>query len=825
VLERPNPPWLAFGHAATGQVSLLFSSLRSSSRASAVGHASAVVLLYYAFYTCFFSIALLDGRVLAPGEGFVFYGPAFYGDRALWTTDLFAGFPVAADPQSMTWYPVAWLFGLFPGSLSWFAISAYVLGSSFTYAYLYTVTGSRLAAAVGGLTYGGSGFFSVRLGHLSLIHVAAWLPAIIWTLENLARSPGRGWMAAFAISITTAATAGHTQLFFYSLVVAASYAFIRGWGVPCGWLRYYSLTFSASILGVAMAAVLLLPSYELLAESVRSSLTFDYFSGFALPWRQLPQLAFPFLFGGSGLVEFYSYPAYFGDPHSNHVESTGFVGLVPPVLALGGLWLARRSALAWVWVTIAVITLLLALGDATPLARLMFHVPVYDLFRSHGRLLMIVTFAFAVLAGLGTAAIQRAVEKDRIRAFLFGALPTIAIVATVAIGLLVFADTYRWWAQTRAGVTDISVLPWENTSIGVPLAMLAVGLTALWIWIRRPGPWASVLLLVVVVLDLGSFSWFGDWRYSPEGSDYDRPAQLIPFQRELASSGQRLIPLKGVVQPVKLAPPCVSRLWGLPSASGCNPFITKRYSSLTGMDSAGLLTWSMLNPDNAVLDILAVRYVFVPELPVGSPETQLLAADPARWRRAQDLPFGSAYSNERALPRAWLANDVITLTPDQVLSTIQHSTLPDGRKFDPRTTALVEQPLDFADQSPGHRGNASLIRQADSSLAVQVDTDSPAFLVLSDAYYPGWRATVDGNSSYIYRTDYTLRGILVPRGSHVVQFEYRPKSFFVGASVSAASALILIMLLAWPLLRKAIAAAGAAPRRALRPRVNSTSRG
>ena len=817
VRGHPDAASPAILNSGGRRLSSLLTSLRGSKWVSTLKHASAVVILYYVFYTAFFSIALLDGRSLAPGEGFVFYGPAFYAEHALWTTDLFSGFPVAVDPQSMTWYPVAWLFALFPGSFTWFAISAYVLGSSFTYAYLYTVTGSRLAAALGGLAYGGSGFFSVRLGHLSLIHFAAWLPAMIWMLEKLAQSPGRGWMAAFAVSVTIAATAGHTQLFFYSLVVAAVYAFARSWGVPGGWLRYQALSLAGAILGLGMAAVLLLPAYEVLRESVRPSLTYEYFSGFALPWRQLPQLAFPSLFGGSGLVEYFSYkPHYFGDPHSNHVESTGFVGLVPPVLALAGLWLARKSRLTWIWATIAVAALVLALGDSTPVGRLMFHVPIYNLFRSHGRLLMVETFAVAVLAGLGTASILRAAEKDRIRGFFFAALVAITALGAVAVGLVVFADTYRWFAETRAGLT-VSVLPWENASIGVPLVMLAVGLTVLWIWIKRPVVWASALLLAVVVLDLGSFSWFNDWRQSPQTSDFDRPAQLVPYQEELASSGQRLMPFLGVQQPVKLAPACVSRLWGLPSASGCNPFISKRYGSLTGMDSAGLLTWPMLNSDNAVLDILAVRYVLMPAFPADSPESQLFKTDPSRWRHTEDLPFGAAYTNERALPRAWLANEVITLAPDQVLDAIQHSTLPDGRNFDPATTALLEEPVPFADLSPGAGGSATVKRQADTSLTVQIETESPAFLVLSDAYYPGWKATVDGDSTPIYRTNYVLRGIEVPPGSHLVTFEYRPKSVIVGAGVSAASALILVTLLAWPLLRRPIAGLAAAGRRAIRP--------
>jgi len=68
-------------------------------------------------------------------------------------------------------------------------------------------------------------------------------------------------------------------------------------------------------------------------------------------------------------------------------------------------------------------------------------------------------------------------------------------------------------------------------------------------------------------------------------------------------------------------------------------------------------------------------------------------------------------------------------------------------------------------------------------------------LVLTDQFYPGWTATIDGQPAPIHRADYLFRGVLLPAGSHRVEFLYWPASFRIGATVSAL-ALVAIVLLA-----------------------------
>ena len=268
----------------------------------------------------------------------------------------------------------------------------------------------------------------------------------------------------------------------------------------------------------------------------------------------------------------------------------------------------------------------------------------------------------------------------------------------------------------------------------------------------------------------------------------------------LAVAHQRLTPLRGISQTPELAAPNLSRVWALPSAAGYNPYLLERYRTLVSMDPTGPLRLDALSPENTALNILAVRYLFAPALPADSPEAQTLAADPSRWRKIQNLLSGAVYENEGALPRARLVPEVLTVSPSQDLAAIQHSVLPDGRRYDPRTTALVEEPVAFERQQTGSRGTAQIVRDGHTMIEIQVESDSPAFLVLADTYYPGWRASVDGKPAEVLRTDYALRGVAVPRGSHIVQFEYHPAILRAAEVISGLSVLGVLAILGLPLL-------------------------
>jgi len=908
-------------------------------------HIASVIFFYTTIYLIFFSPVIFFNNLLAPGDGFVQSVPAFYSPRTLWTNLLLSGFPVAADIQVQTWYPISLLFSLIPNSWNAFVVSAYVLASSFSYGYVYTLTKSRLAALVSGIVYGMSGFMMAHLGHTMMIHTALWMPLLIWALEKLRHQFSSEWFAVGVCAVACSFLAGHPQIFVYIMGLSAAYVLVLGWSAPFGRWKYYRLYLGVSVLGVALAAIQIIPTIELANLSPRSVMSFDNFVVFSLPIHQVIHIIFPYLFGGSN-HPLYKLP-YFGE--ANLTELAGYIGLLPLLLATIGFLAYHNKLVKNFWFGVALFTFLLTLGKATPLAQLMYHLPAYNKFRVPARHFIEMALAVSVLAGLGVASVQKSVVSDRL--LIRTVLVSTGVIGCSLIGIFIFSGQLSK-KMIDAGNRELTLVPWLNPTVGIPLLIFVLAVVSLIYWSKSThSKFRGLWLLLILIIDLGSFGWFYEWGDGAPSKNLLTPTVSTQHYKEiLNSSQQRMLPSgTGVNDEI---PPNISRLWGVPSASGYGPLILSRVSELLSMSPAGDVQGDWKNRDNRSLDIMSVRYVFMPkpstvtddkgvswskedmsislgtgcdtqepnsinlQVPArtsataigivsslgcsagvfdnaevlrilvsdanGKVVTQSLRAgrdtsewayecsdvlpnmrhqkapifesfttesgsaqtcqghqyvsilpleklselesiklewvgsagaigikkislidsetqrsypitrlsDSTRWHHVEDINQTSVYENLRVMPRAWLVPEVVSAKSEEILNSIKSSKLPDGRLFNPSKVALVRDPLNLKVSSFDASATAKVVNISDTLVEVKTSSLSSAFLVLSDVYYPGWRATVDGKNTHIFQTDYVLRGVQIPSGSHIVRFEFKPVTFAVGVGISS-SALLL----------------------------------
>lgn len=781
--------------------------------------AGVVVLLFSLLYTAFFSPVLFSGRLLAPGDGLSLNLPHYYSPVSLWSIDLFSGFPVMADPQNMFWYPPARLLSWIPHSWNVFVLSAYVLASSFTFGYVYQLTRSWSAAVVGGLVYGLSGFFMSHLGHTNVIHSVAWMPLLIWSLEELRRQLCPIRLLIAGVATAQSAFAGHPQFFVYTLGLGAAYVILLCRRAPLGTGPFLVASLGGVLLGVGLAAVLLVPMFELQRYSVRASLPFREFVSYCLPAQELPRLFFPYCCGGFWNPVSGTYtPCFAGG--GGMTEATGYVGLLPLLLAGFGLVFGRERNLVWFWGGVAVASLLLALGARTPLPYLLQYLPVYNKFRIPARHFVHLALAVSVLAGFGVAALPRLPLWVRLRALRRGSVGIMS--AAVVLGAM-FLICYARGAYTKDLPSQLfarsPVLSWHNPALVAPVTVLALGLLTTWYWCRRSHVLSQTLLLAAVTLDLASFGWFCEWHQARvTESDIRLPAGLLAYRERLQHSGQRLAPFNTGFGPQEGAeagaPPNRSRLWHVPSVVGYSPLLLTRYSQFLGVDYTGRTPLQCLRPDDRSLDLLSVRVVLVARSLLAAGQGVPGLADTGRWSPLEDLGAFRIFENHRALPRAWVVPRVLPLEPDAILDAVRGSRLPDGTAFDPRTVALVEEPVtvstvdsqergstwDCKDPGPARdtaqaAGTVRLLHLSDTEVELESSCQAPAFLVLSDIYYPGWQAWVNETAAPIYRTDFALRGVPIPAGQSRVRFAFRPWSFYAGTAATSLSALVGLGLL------------------------------
>ena len=140
----------------------------------------------------------------------------------------------------------------------------------------------------------------------------------------------------------------------------------------------------------------------------------------------------------------------------------------------------------------------------------------------------------------------------------------------------------------------------------------------------------------------------------------------------------------------------------------------------------------------------------------------------------------------------WTAPSASRVVPEAVLAPAAGDALALVRApgFDPEAVVVLEPVEGERVAEAGGTGTAVLLPTEDPNrVEVRVEATAPAWLVVSDTWYPGWQADVDGESVALWRADYIFRAVRVPAGEHTVHLVYRPASLRLGLWLAALAVL------------------------------------
>ncbi len=175
---------------------------------------------------------------------------------------------------------------------------------------------------------------------------------------------------------------------------------------------------------------------------------------------------------------------------------------------------------------------------------------------------------------------------------------------------------------------------------------------------------------------------------------------------------------------------------------------------------------------------------------------------PERWQKLAGFGDVELYENLNVLPRAWFASGAVIEPSAEVLRIIKTGRLKDGQPVDLRNTVLLEKELFSARQlktplaSAGSTNVPSAVKVTSyhpQRIELQTSNSTTGFLVLSEIYYRGWEAWVDGKRVSVDRVNFTLRGIELSPGDHKIEFIFRSPSFRTGAAWSLAGLVVLLI--------------------------------
>jgi hypothetical protein len=749
------------------------------------------------------------------------------GSLPLWNPYAFSGIPLLGDGQTAMFYPPNWLFLVLPGAfaLNYAVLLQFSLAGVSTYLFARALGLWRLPAFVAGLAFMFCGFLTARVVHLSIMSGAAMIPLVLFCLDRLlasltspggGRRPGARWLALTGLAIAAQVAAGHPQMPVYTALAAALYTLVRGIEQVVArrsWrpLVTASLALAAAyVLGYAFAAIQLVPWAEAGRLSVRAAgADFGFVFGTSTTGAEWLLFLFPYLLGAHGGSLFRS-----GEWDINTAvrvwEHSGYVGVLPLALALVAAWhlveLTRRAPrpadgasqtdgarrLPGRWYSLVFLVLLLATGLIlaagwhTPASQIVYRIPVLGSLRAVERGLVLASFALTVLAGFG---LQRVLEGPQ-------PLPWLRLPAVV-VGVVTAFFVWQALGPGRRALSgmnpaDLEQLSLERPQTYVPLLLaLASGLLLAW-WSWRPGGLATKTVVVaVVLLDLGLYAVSFNPTAPRALYTYRPPVmQVLPTGGEPFRKATLLVETNDVGH--RMAREILALSWGMvygvEDVNGFNSLQPRRYTDYLFGPQVGDVSYgylrdlSLLRPDSPILSSLNVRYLLAPAD---------LRIEPGPHLRPV---FGNGrvhvWENTRAYPRAYFPERVRNEMDAQAV--LREVTAPG---FDGRRDAVVETPDPPAVQPSTTPAEARVRRVAPTDLRIATSTTEPRLLVVSEMYYPGWRAYVDGVETPILRTNYLFRGVVVPAGRHVVRFAYLPSSVLTGAAVSSLALLLAGVLL------------------------------
>lgn len=712
------------------------------------------------------------------------------GDFPLWNRHLLLGQPYFAIYQPAALYPPHLLYFVLPTPLAWALLYPLrmFLAAWFTALFCRSIGSSRTGSIVAGLSFGFCGFMLTWSGWPH-VDVAVWLPLLLLAVQRLRERATPAWAAVAAVAVGCLLLAGHPQTAVYVLSLAAVFALHRlliGSGRPAVEVgaaeagavaadaprgRYLAWLAIGGLVGVGLAMVQLLPTAEWIGLTTRSG---QDRGGHLTPSQVLGLLSrdtrnTP---NGAGILI---------------PEAAMYVGMVAFVGA-GLSLLSRRRRDVALFGAVAAVTALVAYG-IPPLYGISRELPVFGSL-PNWRAIVLAQFALVVLAALGITAVQQRVpapargtatyRPDGSVTRWWLPLTALALGGGFAAGALYsrvpkMPERVTWF---RGPTSSIVVLAAAVVLLSPPVVR---ALRA------RPGGVLPFALVAFVVADLLTYG-YGHAPFIARRSVYPE-APLLEALRARDPGLYRI----GAVDSAYAKN--LEQVYELDTPTGTGYQIKAVDPILDGFGSAlsGYLFRGADLAKNAAdprLDLINLKYLISSDYNGGTPA---LASRPDQFKLVMSEGHTQVFENLGALPRAFVVGPGSTLTVKDDDLAYRVVTSPD---FDSRRTIVVTGGVNrgFDEGQPVRFTPAADVRYDVNDIDVSLAPNSSGVLAVSDAWFPGWEVSVDGEERELLRVNGAFKGVRVEAGDQRVRFSYEPRSFAVGRTLSILSLNLLLAL-------------------------------
>jgi hypothetical protein len=650
----------------------------------------------------------------------------------LWNPFERGGVSTLSEPEAGVLYPLNWLLvlvGAAGGGVPFAMIEVkaclhLAIGGIAMFALLRRRGLSVAAAALGGVVYE-LGPYTAGNAYFAIIWPAAWLPLLMLATDWLV--DGGGLLAAMGVAATSflVVVAGSPPTAFYCALVAVPYFVLRA-AIAArrdGWRPWLARSRLPLLIALLLTGLSCFPSvrgtYEAMRWSIRAVRTFAYVSESPLPAREWLGLV---LREGSRVYV--------------------YLGLPAVTLAAVGIVRWRSRAEAALFAGLAVFGLLLMLGSATPVLGWLYDTaPPFRLFRICVRYVFLVQLAVAVLAARGLDALSEAREPRSPIAVARGlALPLGAIAVVVAVA-----------AQHAAAAPKLAegmrwMLLGACVTLGLALAVAARPALA-----PRIGP----LVALVVAVDLGVTSHAASVTHAGR---FDAASTLVSddWVARIRADGAAA----RIFDEFGLGWRAGSRLELRDLRGYVEPLTSQRVADV----------YAGIGKSPGLLALFNVRWLLHSAHPNhGMSHNFVKDADHVPGVTRRD---GAVFELDQPAPRAyWVKGARVVAKAADAIERLG--------ELDPRGELVLAEedvgavaPDRRADRAP--REAAVLEHETYSSMRFAIDAPADGYLVVNEAWFPGWHATVDGRAAPVLQGNVIMQVVDLPAGRHVVELRFRP---------------------------------------------------
>jgi hypothetical protein len=531
---------------------------------------------------------------------------------------------------------------------------------------------------------------------------------------------------------------------------------------PRGFLKLCAVACILFLTGAGLASIQIIPAFELIEQSVRASLDdYDMVTMASYPLQGLITTLLPHFFGSYAGTGFWVGNVPWSVPHQNL-----YVGVLP-VLSLFFLQYRRcqNRHILWFLVITASLALVLALGRNTPVYKLAYLLPGFDRFRAPSKIIVLWVFAIGLLGGAGIDCLlgKRAdLLSGRLRILFLLGLGFLFVDLLLQLDqsfiLKIFSPFLLKDAIPNKMAYASSVIHDEFHRL--TLFTLLIALLCMLVKRSRWGlPLGTVCLCAILFLDLGyvhkSTVTHGDEFYRSMKAIKNGLDATIGKDKTVYRVGSFMHPWGGNFE----------MYCGYQTVNGYTALFPSRYYDYCTRYADNNLPegWAVFSygvKNNPILmDLLNVKYEI-------------------------NYSARSYALRETFLPRAFIVPKARLLPRGNVLNGLE------SPGFDPKETLLLEEEDNpaglqlHASSGETPKSSAKIVSYRPDEITVEVESEAPGFLFLSEIYYPGWKGFVDGRPEPILLANYLFRAIEVQKGSLRVQLVFDPFSIKAGTAIT-----------------------------------------